>query len=176
MAELIIFMGPTGAGKTVQAENMVQRLGWVHISSGQLLREDPSEAAVMARGDLVVSADVERLVTAAVAQQATGRSIILDGFPRSLDEAKWLEHQLETWQLKLRVVIVFDVDRTTSDERLRKRQRADDTVAALDRKWSAYELATRPVIDYYQQLGLLKHVDGNLSEDEVYATIGSILA
>jgi adenylate kinase len=175
MAELIIFMGATGAGKSIQGAHMAKELGYAHLSSGELLREDSTEAETLASGDLVDSASVERIVSAAVGNVRKDQTIILDGFPRTLDEAIWLDEQLAVWQRKIRTIIVFDIDRLTSNQRLSARGRADDTPQALDQKWVKYQLLTQPVISYYETRGELEHVNGNGSVHEVFREIEAIL-
>ena len=167
MAGLIVLMGPTGAGKSVQAQRLVELRGDVHISSGELLRRDPAEAALLASGQLAPSAAVERLVAAAIAGVPEATTILLDGFPRALDEAVWLDAQLPGWRRKLRAVVLFEVDYHVSARRLAERQRADDTPAALEAKWAEYERMTRPVLHHYRTLGLLMTVDGNASIEAV---------
>ena len=175
MAGLIIFMGPTGAGKSIQAERLAAEFDFVHISSGDLLRRDATEAAVMATGQLVPSVDVERLVSAAVTAVAPDQAIILDGFPRSLDEAVWLEGQLNVWGRTLSHVVLFEIDEAASASRLEARQRPDDTPAALKRKWQEYRELTEPVVAHYDERSWLTRVDGNASVDHVFQQLQGVL-
>lgn len=175
MAGVIIFMGPTGAGKSAQAERLAAERGYAHLSSGDLLRSDPAEAAVLATGQLVPSPDVERLLGAALEAVPTDQAVVLDGFPRVLDEAKWLDAQLGGWQRTLEAVILFEVDEAMSARRLAARQRADDVPEAVAKKWREYNELTRPVVVYYHERGCLTIVDGNATVDEVWLELVKVL-
>lgn len=164
-------MGPTGAGKSVQAERLAKASGGVHLSSGELLRRDPAEAAVLASGGLVPDAEVERVVSEAIKATPLNNNIVLDGFPRTLPEAKWLDQHLPKWGRKLERVIVLEVPTGVTQERLAKRGRNDDTPAAQREKLRQYEASTRPVLQHYRDAGLLAEVNGVGTVEEVSAAI-----
>ena len=130
----------------------------------------------MATGQLVPSAEVERLVSAAVTAVAPEQSIILDGFPRDLEEAVWLDQQLSGWERTLDHVVLFEVAEEVSAKRLEARQRPDDTPAALKRKWQEYRELTEPVVTHYDDRGWLTRVDGNASVDHIYRQLRDVLA
>ncbi len=174
MENIVILMGPTGAGKTVQGKRLAAALGWEHLSSGELLRLNAQMAPQLASGVLSPSADVERVLEKAVHNVVANRTIVLDGFPRMLDEAEWLESRLPEWKRTVSLVIVLEVTPDISGSRLMLRGRADDTPEALAEKWRAYNDETKPVLDFYERRGILSRIDGDGTEEEVYSRITKV--
>ena len=166
MGELVILMGPTGAGKSVQGKLLQQKLGWVHLSTGELLRQDPESAQKLASGQLAPAAQVERVLRNAVSNVDTDTTIVLDGFPRTTEQADWLDRETEQWGRQLTRVVLIEIDPETSAARLAQRQRYDDVAAARDRKWAAYRKMTQPLEAYYKSRHLLARVDGSGTVEE----------
>ena len=171
MAELIVLMGPTGAGKSVQGDFLAEDLGGVHLSSGNLLREDPKMAAMLADGRLAPAEEVEAIVSKAVDAVPLETPIILDGFPRTMSNVRWLEDELPKHHRTLRAVVLIELDLQTSLNRLGLRGRADDAPTSVQEKWDKYHTKTRPVIEYYDKLGLVRRVDGRGTISEVRALV-----
>ena len=176
MAELIVLMGPTGAGKSVQGDLLAQDMKGVHLSSGNLLRQDPKIAELIAGGQLAPAEEVERIVGEAIDSIEPGQPIIFDGFPRTMCNVKWMDEELPKHQRTLRAVVLIELDLATIKERLGLRDRADDSPEAVQEKWDLYHEKTRPVIEHYEELGLLKRVDGRGSIEEVQALVREALA
>ena len=88
---MIVFFGPAGAGKSVQGQILAARHGWRWLSSGQLLRDsrDPEIMEQMRKGALVSTEQTNKVITEAL-DRAENIEVILDGFPRKLDQAEWL--------------------------------------------------------------------------------------
>jgi adenylate kinase len=168
-------MGPTGAGKTVQAAQLAATRGWAHLSTGELLRRDPEQAQQLQSGHLAPEAEVERVLAAALSRLPAEQTVVLDGFPRTIDEAKWLDAHLPDWSRRLERVVLVDVDAATSAERLQTRGRSDDSPAAQGAKWREYETVTRPVLDYYEDRHELTAVDGRGSVEAVADRIKELL-
>jgi adenylate kinase len=176
MAKLIVLMGPTGAGKSVQGDLLAQELNGVHLSSGNLLRQDPKAAAMIADGKLAPAAEVERIVAEAVDAVPADQPIILDGFPRTMSNVKWMDDQLPAHQRDVTAVILIELDLETSMKRLGLRDRADDAPEAVKEKWDEYANKTKPVVEHYEALGVLKRVDGRGTVEGVHALISDALA
>lgn len=171
MASLIVLMGPTGAGKSVQGDLLAKELGGVHLSSGNLLREDPQAAAMIADGKLAPAAEVERIVGDAVDAISAEQPIILDGFPRTISNVRWMDEQLPAHDRTVDAVILIELDLDTVMQRLGSRGRADDTPQAVQEKLDEFNEKTRPVIEHYEGLGVLKRVDGRGTPAEVQALV-----
>jgi adenylate kinase len=174
---LIVLLGPTGAGKTVQAKILASTGRWVHISTGDLLRRspDPELQTIIDSGQLAPSSAVEQLLEEALEEIPSGQRIILDGFPRMLDEAEWLDGLLQKLQRPLTKVLLLEVDAEESRRRLEARGRADDAPDALARKWDEYRRDTLPVLDRYRQRGLLTSIDGMGNVEEVAGRVQQAL-
>lgn len=175
MGELIILMGPTGSGKSSQGELIAQDLGGVHLSSGHVLRDHPATAELMKSGNLVPAEQVENVVGEVIDGIPQEKPIVLDGFPRTQSNVDWIDHELLKHGRQLRMVILLNVDREAILQRLRLRDRSDDTEDAVRRKWSAYERWTKPVIDHYREQGILQEVDGNGTFEDVRDRIEDLM-
>lgn len=167
MGDLIILMGPTGAGKSSQGELIAKDLGGIHLSSGHILREHPATGKALESGELVSAETVEAVVGEKIDSVPQTQPIVLDGFPRTQSNVHWIDHELLRHGRKLKRVILLDVDREVILERLHLRARADDEPEAVERKWAAYERWTKPVVEHYRDLGLLTVINGNGTFEEV---------
>lgn len=171
MGELILLMGPTGSGKSTQGDLLAQELNGVHLSSGQLLRQDPQSAAQLKTGNLAPAEEVHRVVGEALEQVPEETPVILDGTPRTESDLKWLQENLERLKRTVTHVVVLDFDIETSLKRLSGRDREDDSLESIRKKYDWYNNMVRPVIEHYERVGLLTHVDGRGTIEDVYAQV-----
>ncbi len=176
MAKLIILMGPTGAGKSVQGDLLAQELKGVHLSSGNLLRLDPEAAKMIANGKLAPAHEVERIMGEAIAAVPAEQVIILDGFPRTTSNLNWMDRELPKLDRQVSDVVLIELDAETCIKRLGERARADDTPEAVNEKLEAYKVSTRPVVEHYEALGMLKRVDGRGNVEEVRDLVKAVLS
>lgn len=168
MGALVVLMGPTGAGKSVQGELLAADLGGTHLSSGKLLREDAHAAAMLVDGRLAPADEVQRVVGEAMAKIPRDRPVVLDGTPRTDSDIRWLDENLPKLKRELKCVVLIQLDIETSMKRLGLRGRADDAPDAVREKWKLFEDITGPVIEHYRQEGVLVTVDGRGSIEEVH--------
>lgn len=170
---LVIF-GRQGAGKGTQCVRLVERYGIVHISTGDMLRgavEAGTELglkakAVMDAGDLVGDDIINGIVRERLAEpDARQQGFVLDGYPRTIGQAEFLLGILGG--AGLHAVINLDVPLDVVTERMKGRGRADDTDEVIARRLELYERETRPVLEWFDQRGLLVAVDGVGGEAEV---------
>jgi adenylate kinase len=176
MAALIIFLGPSGAGKSVQADRLATELGCIHLSSGELLRADARESLKLASGQLVPSGEVEQIVGEAIRSAGDDETIILDGFPRTIDEAHWLLHRVPSWDRIITRVVVFEIEQIVSTKRLQARNRGDDSAAAQAIKTREYNEETLPVIELFEKQNIVTRVDGNQSLDVMNTVLRDLLS
>ena len=181
----VVLLGPPGAGKGTQAENIVGKYGVLHLSTGDMLRSavrkqtDLGKKAkdVMARGELVPDELVVAVVEERISQPDADRGFILDGFPRTIAQAKAFDSYLEANSLNLDHVLELRVEEEVLLDRVvtRARQarekgqavRADDNAAAFKTRLDAYNQETAPLIEYYRSKKVLRSVDGLQSVAEV---------
>lgn len=188
MYNLILF-GPPGSGKGTQAEKLVGRYGFLHISTGDMFRyelknetELGKEArAYMDRGDLVPDAVTIAMLRKRVEANPDVSGIIFDGFPRTDPQAKALNELMEELETQINSLILLDVNEEVVVERILGRGassgRADDLDEATIRtRYENFLNYTAPVFAYYDELGLAHKVDGEQSIQEVAAAIEEVIA
>ena len=137
---------------------------------------------IMARGELVPDSVVNQIVSERLDEPDCANGFVLDGFPRTVAQAKALDGLLETKGTELNATIEIAVNETDLLARIEKRAsesagtaRADDNAEALKKRLDVYRRQTAPLIEFYKGKGLLKSVDGMQSIDEVTASIGAVL-
>jgi adenylate kinase len=168
-------LGPPGAGKGTQAEKLAEKLGVPHISTGDLFRHNISnetELGLEAKkfldaGDLVPATLTNALVDDRLDDPDAADGFILDGYPRSVEQAGALSDILAKRDLKLDAVVEFRVSEDELLNRLKSRGRADDTEDVILNRMKVYRDETAPLLDYYESE--LKTVDAVGSLDEVFA-------
>jgi adenylate kinase len=176
---MIVFFGPAGAGKSVQGQIMAARHGWRWLSIGQLLRDthDIEVLKEMQTGQLLGSELVNRVVTEALNNAKDIDKVILDGFPRRLDQAEWLIDSQKTLGRMIDLAIVLEVPKAEIMDRLHVRGRVDDTPEAIEERLQLYRK------DIYAILALMNerkvpitHVDGTGTVGQVHDRIEAELA
>jgi adenylate kinase len=171
----VVLLGPPGAGKGTQAVKLAEKLELPHLSTGDLFRENignGTELGLKAKsyldaGDLVPSELTNELVDDRLSKSDTDAGFILDGYPRSVQQAKALRDMLERRGTALDVVLELRVPEDALFERLKARGRADDTDDVIHNRMNVYRDETAPLIEYYNSE--LKTVDAVGSVDEVFA-------
>ncbi|MDP9168083.1 MAG: adenylate kinase [Actinomycetota bacterium] len=171
----IVLLGPPGAGKGTQAEKLAEKLGVPHVSTGDLFRHNISnetELGLEAKkyldaGDLVPATLTNALVDDRLDDEDAAAGFILDGYPRSVEQAEALREMLAKRNLKLDAVLEFRVSEDELLKRLKSRGRADDTDDVILNRMKVYRDETAPLLDYYTDE--LKTVDAIGDLDEVFA-------
>jgi adenylate kinase len=171
----MVLLGPPGAGKGTQAEKLVEKLGIPQISTGDLFRHNISSGTKLGleakkyldAGDLVPASLTNALVDDRLNDADVADGFILDGFPRSVEQAEALREMLAKRNLQLDAVLEFRVSEDELLKRLKSRGRADDTDDIILNRMKVYRDETAPLLDYYSDE--LKTVDAIGSMDEVFA-------
>jgi len=183
----LIFLGPPGSGKGTQAKLLAERLGVPAISTGDMLRDAVRRGtpvgrraqAIMEAGELVPDDLVISLVRERIALPDARNGFLLDGFPRTIEQAKALERILEGNAASVDGVINLFVPEGTLVERLLGRAalegRSDDRRETVAERLRVYREKTAPLVEYYRGLGLLYDVDGSGSVEEVAGRIDRTL-
>jgi adenylate kinase len=177
--KFIILIGPPGAGKGTQAKMLEQSLGMPQVSTGDLFRhnlKNETELGKLARtymdkGDLVPDGVTVAMVKDRLAREDAARGAILDGFPRTQAQATALDGLLAELGGRITVVPNIVVDREELVQRLLKRAqtegRADDSEETIRNRMRVYEEQTKPLLDYYEQRGLVVDVNGRQNVEAV---------
>jgi adenylate kinase len=168
-------LGPPGAGKGTQAQKLAEKLGVPQISTGELFRNNIDNGTKLGleakryldAGDLVPSELTNQLVDDRLNDSDAAHGFILDGYPRSLEQAKALHEMLERRGTDIDAVIEFRVSQDELLQRLKERGRADDTDDVILNRMKVYRDETAPLLEYYN--GKLKTVDAVGTVDEVFA-------
>ncbi|GBU19717.1 MULTISPECIES: adenylate kinase [unclassified Methylobacterium] len=181
----IILLGPPGAGKGTQSERIVERFGIPQLSTGDMLRAAVAAGtpvgleakAVMEAGGLVPDAVVVGIVADRIEEADAKRGFILDGFPRTVEQAQALDAMLAQKGLSLGAVVELKVDENALVGRIAKRAeetaakglpvRKDDTPEVFRTRLDAYRRQTAPLSSYYAKTGLLRTLDGMQPIDTV---------
>jgi adenylate kinase len=171
----LVLLGPPGAGKGTQAEKLAEKLQIPHLSTGELFRQNINNGTKLGleakgyldAGDLVPSELTNELVDDRLSNSDTDGGFILDGYPRSVEQAKALHDMLERRGTRLDAVLEFRVPEDVLLERLKSRGRADDTDEVILNRMKVYRDETAPLIEYYSSE--LKTVDAVGTVDEVFA-------
>lgn len=179
----VLLIGPPGSGKGTQGERLADRLGIEHLAAGDLLRAEVAKdtplgkrvAGMMARGELVPDAVIISLLMPRVLAASDGNGYLLDGFPRSVEQAVEARKLAEIADAGPDAVIYLDAPREELVRRILARAevegRADDNPETVENRLRVFDEATRPLIDYYRDRGLLHVVNADQHEDEVTGDI-----
>lgn len=171
---MIVFFGPAGAGKSVQGQILAARHGWRWLSSGQLLRDsrDPAIVEEMRKGALVSSEQTNEVIADALERAKDIDNVILDGYPRKLEQAKWLVETQPRHERAIAIAVVLEVPRAELEKRLRVRGRVDDTAEVIEERLNIYRQEIYPILTYLtEQKVKIAHIDGTGSVGEVHDRI-----
>jgi adenylate kinase len=173
-------MGPPGAGKGTQAKNISHLLGIPHISTGDIFRENIKNETTLGlevksyydNGIYVPDEVTNRIVQDRLSWKDAQGGFLLDGYPRTLDQVKYLDELLKVGNQKVDKVIELVVDIDVVIKRLVKRAqeqaRIDDTEEVITKRLEVYKAETAPLLAEYDQRSILIRIDGmgNISEVE----------
>ena len=181
----IVFLGPPGAGKGTQAATLTSERGYVHLSTGDMIRDEMNRGTELGnfaktfydKGDLVPD---ETVIDMTKARLAESENVILDGFPRTVTQAASLDDQLYRIGVSLDKVVFFRVNVDELIERLDKRRdiegRPDDQPDAMRHRMDVYDRETAPVVDYYRDGDRLTEIDALGGIDEVRDRLIDVLS
>ena len=203
----LLIMGLPGAGKGTQAAKIVEKFGVAHISTGDMFRAamaNKTEMGVLAKsfidkGELVPDEVTNGIVKERLAQDdIAGKGFLLDGYPRTIEQAHALDETLNNLELKLDGVINIEVNPESLIERLSGRiinrktgetchkvfnppvgdyneddfyQREDDKPETVKRRLDVNIAQGAPIIEHYRKAGIVFDIQGNQDIDDVFADI-----
>ena len=187
MAIRMIMVGPPGAGKGTQAIGLCERHNIVQVSTGDLFRAHAAAGdelgqladSYTSRGELVPDEVTNAMVRERLAQPDMANGFLLDGYPRNPSQVGSLDVMLIEQGLRLDIVLELTAD---DDEvfvrllnRAKEQGRADDTEEIIRHRIEVYHASTKPLLDVYQERGILLKVDGSGSVEEVALRIDATI-
>jgi len=211
----LILFGPPGAGKGTQAARLHDDFQVPYIATGDMLRENVREGTELGReaksymdaGDLVPDGVIVAMAAERLQEDDARDGFILDGFPRTIDQAKALDKQLGELGRRITAVLLLDVPDEEVERRLSGRrvcvkkghnyhvefdppkregvcdqdgsrliQRDDDQPEVIRNRLGVYHRQTEPLVDYYDDQGLLRRIDGTRDPTEVHDHIRAVIA
>jgi adenylate kinase len=214
MSKIIVMIGAPGAGKGTQARLLSEKYGYPQISTGDILREMAQADTplgkeikeTLASGKLVSDQILAEVISNRTSRADCNDGFILDGYPRTLEQASKLE-ELATQQKKEILLVRVGVQEDLLFKRMTGRrvcskcgeiyniysrppkrdgycdldgapllQRSDDAPETVSRRFEAYRDATAPLVDYYRQSGRLIEIDGDRPVEQVFQQLSDIVA
>ena len=183
----ILLLGPQGSGKGTQAERISRTYGIPHIATGDMLRAAMAAGTELGRkvkpiydaGELVPDDLMIELIRERLAEPDAEEGFVLDGFPRTLEQAEALDDMLLELGSPLDVVFDLQIDEPTTVQRLldraSKEGRSDDTPEAIAKRLQLFRDATLPVIEHYRAQGKVVGVHAGGTVNEVFNEIQEAL-
>ena len=173
---MILLFGPTGAGKSMQGQMLAVRQGWKWLSTGEMLRQssDPEVIELLKAGELINDELTYEVFEAAVqdARDKKFDNIIVDGFPRTAEQAAWLDDYLEKMNEKIDVVVVLEVPESEIMQRLELRHRMEDTPETIAKLMALYRQKMYPILGTFASADVkIIHLDGTGTAGEVHDRI-----
>ncbi len=176
---MILFFGPPGSGKSVQGEMLVKRNAWQWLSTGQLFRDstNPEIHKRLATGELIDDELTNQVLAEALQSISVDKIVVLDGYPRNIDQARWLVENLPKHKRTIDCVVEFTVPEEELIKRLSDRGRAEDIREVIERRLAIYHEKTTPVLDFLKSQSIpVLPINGVGSVETVHGQIQDAVA
>lgn len=180
----LVLFGAPGSGKGTQSAKIIDKYGLYHISTGDVLRDHIARHTDLGRladkyiskGQLIPDAVMIEILDNVLEEKAGGKNgVVFDGFPRTIAQAEALEKLLKKRGAKIDGVIGLEVEEEELIKRMlqrgRETGRTDDNLETITRRLEVYRESTKPLKDYYAELGLYLSVDGQGNVDDIFGNI-----
>lgn len=212
----IILLAPPAAGKGTEAQILTREYSISQISTGDLLRESSNNEdelskeikKIMEQGKLVSDEIIIKLIKKRINEDDCKNGYILDGFPRTINQALKYDEMLDEINSKIDYVFALDIDKNLAASRIEGRRtcpscnriynvnsdnlkpknenlcddcnvelkhRKDDNAETYEKRYNAYLAETAPLIEYYENKGILYHIDGNIDKNNTHRQIKEII-
>lgn len=171
---MIVLMGVAGAGKSMQGRLFADEHGYAWVSTGELFRVlvTGERRAEMLKGKLLSDKEVIELVDRTLDLIDLNEEFLLDGFPRTTVQADWLLAEVKRGRMNLTAVFNLTASREVVKKRLLVRGRQDDTEEAIEHRFTEYETATLPIVEYFRKVGTAVYdIDADLDPITVHDQI-----
>ena len=183
----IALFGPPGAGKGTQAKRIVEKYNLIHLSTGDMIRQQIAEGTelgkmaqeIINRGELLSDEFVVALIADRMSNYHNVNGFLFDGFPRTVAQAEILDQMLEKVGTPLKGLLCIDVPFEELKRRMLERAkiegRADDNEEVIERRFLEYNNKTIHVANHYKQKGIHVNIEGNCTVDEVFEDISKAI-
>ncbi len=189
----IVLMGPPGSGKGTQAKMLAEKMGLIHLSTGDLIREEQKKdtkigklaTQLIDKGKYLPDEIVIQMVKQKVIDNPSAAGFIFDGFPRTVDQAKTLDEFLNLRKTPLNKIILLDTTNEVIKERIKARAlvegRADDAEDVVETRINTYKTQTVPVINYFKNGYLfagkrgIETIDASKTKEVIAEEIANLL-
>jgi UMP-CMP kinase len=178
--------GPPGAGKGTQCERLAREFGFLHVSAGELLRKERATGSEMAKKideclseGRIVPVEISLSLMKRAIQSAAPRTVLVDGYPRNLDNIQGWERGMPADRFAVRAVVSIECSESEFLQRVLRRGltsgRDDDTAAQFSLRMRTHSASSMAVLPHYQHRGLLVRLDGSQSVDAVYSDMKRVI-
>jgi adenylate kinase len=176
--EIVVLVGPPGSGKGTLAKSLVEEYEFQHISTGDLIRnsEDEELKKIISKGEMVPDDKMIEILEAKINELDLEKNIVLDGYPRNLEQAKQLDKMLGKMGVGLSHAIFINIGREEAIKRIQKRSetenRSDDSdFDVINKRFDEYLEKTFPLVDLYKKSRKLIEVDGSTGKEKVLNSV-----
>lgn len=171
----LILLGPPGAGKGTQAVQVAATMGLAHVATGDMFRDNARAGTNLGRlaqqymecGELVPDTITIQMLLERLARPDAARGVLLDGFPRTVEQAQALDRALRERKQQVDLVLLIEVSEAEIQKRLALRARTDDAPETISRRLRVYDAQTAPLIAYYDHAGKLRRINGEQAPEAV---------
>lgn len=170
---MIVLFGLAGSGKGTQGNALAEFFGWRWLSNGEVIRQSKKFDEIINRGELIPDEEVIKMMDAPIKKaEAEGMDIILDGYPRDEEQARYV---VENYADKISGAIILEVPKEELYKRLELRGREDDkNKESIDRRFQIFENNITPILELFNQYNIpIRRVDG---VGEVGTVTGRLIA
>lgn len=187
MVNFLIF-GPPGSGKGTQSEKLSEKYNLIHLSTGDMLREETSSGSklgkrleeIMKAGELVPDEIVIALIANRIDNNPDATGFLFDGFPRTCDQAVALDNMLAEKGTEIATMLVLGVEHEELVKRLLARAelsgRSDDRdISVIENRIEVYKEKTEPVAEHYANKSKLESVYGMGKIEEIFTRLSEVV-